>query len=221
MNRKEVMALWVGLGLGACLLVGAPPSRQERIASISRPKLVKQVNPVYPQEAMDQGLSGVVVVEGLADETGHVVEAKALPKGNPHPLLAQAAVEAVRQWVYEPWLKEGKPAPVRFVVQVAFSLDDTPVRLAQENRPKSVTIRNPEYPVEAMKARLQGDIRLEVVVGKDGTVQKARVLEPVPELAELEKAAVAAVRQWVYEPWLKDGKPQAVIFNVVVSFKLH
>ena len=221
MTKQKLLVVCAALGMGAQLLVGALPLNQERISSLPRPKLVKQVNPVYPPQLREQGVFGVVVVEALADETGHVAEATALAKDNPHPLLAQAAVDAVKQWVYEPWKVDGKPAPVRFVVQVAFSLDDKPVRVAQEKRPRSVRIKNPEYPRTAMKERRQGTIQLEVVVGKDGTVQKVRVLEPAAERADLEQAAVDAVKQWVYEPWLKDGKPCPVIFNVKVSFALH
>jgi len=50
-----------------------------------------------------------------------------------------------------------------------------------------------------------------------GRVQKAKILSSVPEL---DQAAVDAIRQWVYEPMIIDGRPRGVIFTVTVIFEL-
>src|SRR5579871_6733230 len=82
--------------------------------------LVKQVRPVYPAEARKNRVQGSVRVEIRVGENGKVEEAK-LMDGN--PLLAQAAVDAVKQWEYKPYLLNGIPtvigswAVVNFILQ--------------------------------------------------------------------------------------------------------
>ena len=51
----------------------------------------------------------------------------------------------------------------------------------------------------------------------DGKIKKTKILRSIPEL---DKAAIDAVKQWVYEPKIIDGKPRGVIFTVTVVFKL-
>ncbi len=83
------------------------------------PKLVKEVKPVYPEEAKKAGLEGVVIIEATTDSYGRVAEAKVL-RGVPG--LDQAAIDAVKQWVYEPVVVDGKPVPAVFTVTVRFQL---------------------------------------------------------------------------------------------------
>jgi TonB family protein len=63
-----------------------------------------------------------VIIEATTDTFGRVSEARVI-KG--HPLLNQAAVEAIRRWIYEPFLINGVPKPVRFTVTITFRLDNT------------------------------------------------------------------------------------------------
>ena len=74
------------------------------------------------------------------------------------------------------------------------------------------------YPPQAMQARVQGVVILEVTIGPDGSVSGARVLRSIPMLDE---AAVAAVKQWRYMPTLIDGVPSPVIMTVTVQFTLR
>jgi len=90
-----------------------------RVSSIKRPKLIRQVNPVYPPVAMRARIRGVVIVEATTDIYGNVRQARVV---SGHPLLQNAAIEAVRQWQYEPFMINGVPKPVRFVVNVTFNL---------------------------------------------------------------------------------------------------
>ena len=86
-----------------------------------KPKLIKKVNPVYPEEARKEGIEGTVVLEATTGIYGKVKKLKVL-KGK-HDILNKAAVEAVKQWVYEPMLKDGKPVPAEFTVAVRFRLN--------------------------------------------------------------------------------------------------
>jgi len=70
-----------------------------------RIKLVKRVNPVYPEEAKKQGITGTVICGIKIAETGKVESVEV--KESPDELLSGSAVEAVRQWEYEPPTKDG------------------------------------------------------------------------------------------------------------------
>ena len=87
--------------------------------------------PVYPDLAVKARLQGVVILECQIDVRGRVAEAKVL-RGN--PLLTDAAVEAVRQWVYTPTLVNGVPVPVLMVVTVTFNLDGKALTLPRAAR---------------------------------------------------------------------------------------
>jgi TonB family protein len=76
----------------------------------------------------------------------------------------------------------------------------------------------PVYPAEARTARVQGVVILEATVSSTGEVTDVEVLRSVPLLDE---AAVAAVRQWRYEPTLVDGVAVPVLMTVTVNFALR
>jgi TonB family protein len=75
----------------------------------------------------------------------------------------------------------------------------------------------PKYPEEARKKNIQGVVTLDVVIGKNGAVESARVTDGPKELA---RAAVNAVKHWRYEPTLLNGKPVGVETQVQLGFKL-
>jgi TonB family protein len=83
------------------------------------PKILKKVDPVYPEEARKQGLDGDVIIEATVDEAGKVKEAKVLRGVDG---LNQAALDAVKQWAYEPMMIDGKPKAVKFTVTIRFKL---------------------------------------------------------------------------------------------------
>ena len=89
------------------------------IGEIKPPKLIKKVDPVYPETARQARVQGVVVLEAVTDIYGRVQKVTVLRSV---PLLDEAAVIAVRQWVYEPLILNGKPRPVIFTVTVNFRL---------------------------------------------------------------------------------------------------
>jgi protein TonB len=75
----------------------------------------------------------------------------------------------------------------------------------------------PDYPLLATQARVQGVVILEAHVGADGRVREVRVLRGLPLLDE---PARAAVRQWRYQPLLLNGIPTEFILSVTVRFSL-
>jgi TonB family protein len=86
---------------------------------IAPPRKIVNVAPIYPQEAKDAKVQGVVVIETVIDESGAVREAWVLKSV---PLLDGPALEAVKQWRFEPTLLNGVPTAVRCTVTVNFTL---------------------------------------------------------------------------------------------------
>lgn len=84
-------------------------------------KLIKKVEPVYPKEAKQAGISGAVILQITVDAGGDVSEVKPI---SGHKLLLDAAVEAVRQWKYNPTLLNGEPVPIIATVTINFELTE-------------------------------------------------------------------------------------------------
>lgn len=80
---------------------------------------IRQVEPVYPQLARTAHVEGVVVLEGIIGVDGRIHEIK-VKSG--HPFLVQAAVEAVRQWIYRPGTLNGELVEVIAPITVTFRL---------------------------------------------------------------------------------------------------
>jgi protein TonB len=100
-----------------------PPPRVVRVGGVVRePRKVKDVPPVYPRIALEARLQGMVILECVISPQGRVENVKVL-RGV--PTLDEAAVAAVRQWVYTPTLVDGVPTSVVMTVTVNFLLRDT------------------------------------------------------------------------------------------------
>jgi len=89
------------------------------IGEIKPPRLIREVPPVYPEIARQSFVRGTVVLGVRVDTQGRVTEIKVLKS---IPLLNKAAVDAVRQWIYEPFILDGKPTPVVFSLNVVFHM---------------------------------------------------------------------------------------------------
>ena len=99
------------------------------------------------------------------------------------------------------------------------SNSNEPFRIGDGIRPPAKIVNaDPVYPPEAREARVQGVVILEVTLSRTGEVSDVEVLRSVPLLDE---AAVAAVRQWRYEPTLVDGEPVSILMTVTMSFQLR
>jgi len=91
-----------------------------RVGVLEQSKLIVKVSPVYPELAIKARVSGDVILEAFINEEGAVSSVKIL---SGHPLLVNAAVEAVKQWRYSPTVLSGEPVPIIAVVTVVFKLN--------------------------------------------------------------------------------------------------
>jgi protein TonB len=109
----------------AAVVPPPPPPRVAEAAPIriggdvKEPKHVRIVSPVYPKIASLAHVHGTVVLEATLSAAGAVEEIRVI---SGHPLLVQAAIDAVKQWRYEPTLLNGRPVPVILTATVKFEL---------------------------------------------------------------------------------------------------
>lgn len=194
----------------------------KRLRAGQQPKKIKEVMPAYPPQARKEKIQGVVIGVIEADAQGRVAKAEVI---SGHPLLNEAALAAVRQWEFEPHLVDGRAIPVSFTFTVSFLLDegktgdaDAVSRLEGAQKPKLLKMVRPAYPKEAVEQNIEGVVVMEAMIGADGKVRAIRVVNTPNEL--LNQAAMEALKQWEYEPVVKDGKAVPATFTVTITFVL-
>ena len=87
--------------------------------NVQESKLISRVDPVYPDMALRARIEALVMLEVTVNETGEVDKIRII-RG--HPMLDQAAIDAVKQWRYAPTLLNGEPVPVVATATVVFKL---------------------------------------------------------------------------------------------------
>ena len=93
-----------------------------------------------------------------------------------------------------------------------------PVRTGGNIQPPALVKRiEPIYPELAVRAHLEGTVILEAIVNEDGRVEGVKVLRSV---GMLDRAAMEAVQQWIYEPLTLNGRKTPFILTVVLTFAL-
>lgn len=97
----------------------ATPQRVRVSSGVQSGLLVRKVNPAYPPLARQARIQGTVILQALISKEGSITNLQ-LVSG--HPMLAPAAIEAVKQWRYRPYLLNGEPVEVETTIQVNFTL---------------------------------------------------------------------------------------------------
>ncbi|QMV19353.1 TonB family protein [Granulicella sp. 5B5] len=124
------LALGMGTGASAMMLhmrVATPTATQDEgqgktlpvKAGVMAGQIVSNVNPVYPKEARAQKIQGAVVLKAVIGKDGHVQNLEAV--SGPDELRA-SALDAVKQWVFKPYLLNGNPVEVETKIEVNYSL---------------------------------------------------------------------------------------------------
>src|SRR5229473_1774865 len=105
---------------------GAPPPPKPKGGplkvggNVQAARIVNRVQPVYPPLARQTRISGTVRLHAIIGKDGTIQQLEVM---NGHPLLQQAALDAVRQWRYQPTLLNGEPVEVDTTIDVIFSLN--------------------------------------------------------------------------------------------------
>jgi periplasmic protein TonB len=97
----------------------ATPQRVRVSLGVSQGLLIKKVQPAYPPLARQARIQGTVMLQAEISKDGTIENLRLL---SGHPMLAPAAIEAVKQWRYKPYMLNGEPVAVETQVQVNFTL---------------------------------------------------------------------------------------------------
>ena len=95
------------------------PQRVRVSPGVSKGLLIYRTEPTYPPLARQARIQGVVVLTAVIDKVGNIQNLQVV---SGHPMLAPAAIEAVKQWRYKPFLLNGQPLEVETTVTVTFQL---------------------------------------------------------------------------------------------------
>jgi len=211
--------LLIALVSCACLFAQVPDSKKLEVSHSEKP--------VYPKEAKKKHLEGPVLVQFEVDETGNVVGAES-KSGD--PILAAAALDAIKKWKFKPFLRDGKAIRIRGEMPFMFGTGKYEIETTgPDGNPRRMVVEagvsegllvhrvNPEYPSIARASRVQGAVVMKAVIGTDGSVKDIQVVSGHKMLID---AAVDAVKQWKYKPFLKDNVPMEVDTTITVNFSL-
>jgi len=88
--------------------------------NVQAARILNRVQPVYPPLARQTRISGTVRLHAIIGKDGAITSLEVM---SGHPLLQQAALDAVRQWRYQPTLLNGEPVDVDTTIDVIFSLN--------------------------------------------------------------------------------------------------
>jgi len=97
----------------------ATPTRVRVSQGVSQGLLVHKVTPQYPPLAKQARIQGVVVLQALIGKDGSIQNLHVV---SGHPMLTNAALEAVKEWKYKPYFLNGEPVEVETTINVNFSL---------------------------------------------------------------------------------------------------
>lgn len=97
----------------------ATPQRVRVSQGVSQGLLIHQVKPTYPPLARQARIQGTVVLQAVIGKDGTIQNLKVV---SGHPMLAPAALEAVKQWKYKPYFLNGEPVEVDTTINVNFTL---------------------------------------------------------------------------------------------------
>lgn len=99
----------------------SPPMRVRISQSVSNKLLVTKVDPIYPDEARRKHVQGAVTLAVVVGDTGTVTNLRRI---NGDALLVPSAIEAVKKWVYRPYVLNGHPIGVETQVTIKYTLPD-------------------------------------------------------------------------------------------------
>jgi TonB family protein len=214
------------------LLAIAAPGRAQDDAQVYKPgngvispKLLKEVKPSYPPEAMNAGIGGSVRMECVVRPDGTPGDIRVVESLD--PALDAEAMRALKEWRFIPGQKDGVAVPVIVEVEMSFTtlrgprVDSPDVFKSGPGitLPKLVHETKPTYTPAARSAGIQGNVVVACVILTDGTVGDVRVTKHLDP--DLDAEAIRTVRQWTFSPGEKEGQAVPVQVSIELTFSLR
>ena len=187
-------------------------------------QILTKFNPVYPPDAKAAHVEGAVVMHAIINAEGRVENLTVVSGPG---MLRDAAVDAVKQWTYRPYLLNGQPTSVDTTITVNFAMGPPPGTAAMEPLPpgrirvssgviaaNKISGKWPNFCELGREQRISGSMVLHVVIDKTGAVSEATVVSG-PEL--FRQPTMDAVRTWTYKPYLLTGESIEVDTTVAMT----
>jgi TonB family protein len=197
----------------------APTSAYQIGGNISPPRVSIKVEPDYTEEARHARFAGTVIVFVVVDSNG---EPRNLRVIRPLGLgLDEKAIEAVSQWKFQPGLKDGEAVAVQATIEVNFRMLDNHGKVGWQTgniafklpegarRPRVVSTKFPGHPADAdfsVTVSFEVDER-----GKPVNLRADKLSNP-----QWEGRVLDSVKEWRFDPGMKDGMPVVVPCTVSV-----
>ncbi len=196
---RRLAASFLLIGCASIAIAQVHPERVRVSRDVMSGYVLKKVPPIYPEAARKARVQGTVVVKVRLTKGGDVENIEML---SGHPMLVPAAIEAVKQWKYKPYLLNGDPIAVETQVTVNFTLSDKPA-------------------AEGVAGDIPGGAKPGQQGGIVGAVDSGKLFPPPQRVrvsSSVESAFVAKKVPPIYPQAAKDSHIQGVvILKVIVS----
>lgn len=202
---------------------------------VTNPTPIHQQAPIFPADAARAGLPGgevwlqvTVAPNGIVSD---VRVTKSLDQNKPGG-FDEAAVTAAKLWLFRPGTREGQPVAVSTTLILTFRqslgegaqvpqafADAYPTTTPGLTAPKVLTQVEPRYTSDAMRQKLQGEVVVEAVIGKDGSIVATRIVKSLDP--SLDAQAETAVHSWTFTPATLNGQAVLARVPLILTFRLH
>jgi TonB family protein len=203
-------------------------------AAIQPPKVMDAVPPIYPSELKKENIEGRVIVEVVISESGEV--GKTAVVESPHQKLSEAAITSLKQWRFEPALRDGQPVAKKIRIPIDFKLSlmdrltasvDYPLfvdnpqplfnakklreALGEEGSKaalKPIKQTRPPYTDTMRENGLRGRVVVDFVIDTEGNVINPQIVKSEDE--RLQFIALYTIVRWKWNPVVVKGKKVCV-----------
>jgi TonB family protein len=183
----------------------------------------KKPTPSYPQEALDKGMGGDVILSVEYSTDGNVTEVQRI---DGDPVLTKASTEAASNWRFLPIVEKGQKSRGFFPFGKWAETPPPPdpkarlrVRISSGVAAKDKTGgSNPRYPESAKYNHVQGEVQLRAVIDKQGNISLLEIVKTPSQ--DLAISAIEAVKTWRYQPYVLNGEPVEVETVIIVRYTL-
>jgi TonB family protein len=217
MHRFPLIATMLACGAANAQPFPLPGTPLRIGPDVSSPTVVFKVAPEYSEEAFFAKREGVVVLSLVVQKDGTATDVRivrSLGLG-----LDEKAMDAVKQWRFQPGKKDGQPVPVFATVEVTFYLPRWRLDNAQCKRPAGPVFPRSSketYPPSIGTAK-RTSVSLSYQVDEQGNPRNIRVEGSSDP--HWDGPAVTAVSQWRYEPIMQNNQPVSFSCNIKLEYR--
>ena len=202
---------------------------------VENPVRIREVKPAYTPDAERAGIQGTVELEAVIGPTGTVTDVRILRSLDSTLGLDRNAMDAVRNTPFVPCKIGLSPVSCVVVFELQYTLGaPQPIpdgeffagayryrEGAGFDAPAPILRVHPQYTPEAMRAKIQGRVSVELVVNGDGTVGEAKIYRSLDKVFGLDDQAIKAVRATRWTPGRFNGASVAMVVLMDLTFSLR